>query len=201
MGVTIENAASQQSASTTDQTYSEQNCPKCKHENTQSVELIIKAGTHNITTTTSTVGVGVSSSGSVGMLSASSTTKGQSVSDLAKELSAKFAFTQSNSAGWMIIAMLVMCIGLSYFIVSLLSALVAKGVWVVVVPGVAMFVALLTVTYPRFFKSRIEREKADNKRGLELWQRWTTKGFFCHRCGHTFIPGSDEVYKPIESNV
>jgi hypothetical protein len=174
------------------------NCPKCKNANTQYIELIIKAGTHTIKTTTSTSGVVVSSSGSVGHVSASSSTTGQAVSELAKELSMKFAPTQSNTAGWLIIGILVASLVLTYFLVSLMSSTLGKNPWAIGIPGVVLFVAVLTFAYPRFLKVMIEKEKSNNKRSLELWQRWSTKGCFCHTCGHTFIPGSDEVFKAVE---
>lgn len=185
MGEAIDIGAAQQAGaarkSETDSTHHDMHCPKCKNENTQSIELIIKAGTQNISTTTSTAGVGVSLSGGIGIGGASSSTKGQSVSELAKELPTKFHPAHGESDWFFVLPL----------IASGLPGLYFESWWVF---GI-IFIALLIYLVPR---KLIPAQKRDKQR-LELYQRWITKGFFCHRCGNTFIPGSNEVYVPIES--
>jgi hypothetical protein len=205
MGEVIDNATTEGGVSTEnsrmDATHHDMHCPKCKNENTQSIELIVKAGTQNISLTTSTAGVGVNLSGDVSIGGASSTTKGQSVSELAKELSTKFSPKRFNSAGsligWILFASLLPLIvwaqirGIKFG--DFISLVMAPYWWIVPI----VFVVLIFMNRERLVKWSQE-DKDKNKRGLELWTRWNGSGFFCHRCGHAFIPGSDEVYKPVE---
>lgn len=185
-----------------DSTHHEVHCPKCKTENTQSIDVLVKANTQVMSMTTSTMGVGVGSSGGVGIGAGSSTTTGGSASMLAMELGKQYAYSEeSNTTGKVIVAMLVLSMIVSYDLVSRFPSLFSKSIWVIAITGVSMFVALMTLTYSFFLKSLMEKDKAKNKKRLEqreTRERWITKGFFCHRCGHTFIPGSDEIYKPIE---
>lgn len=175
-------------------------CPKCKNENTQAIDLLIKANTQNISTTTSTAGVGVSLSGDVSIGGASSTTKGQSVSELAKELSTKFNPKKFSIGETFGVILLLVSLLPTYLIHTLLNIRI-QVLWWWCIPitfiGICIFLYKTSSWFNKWLEE-IKVNKEKNKQGLELWKRWTTQGYFCHRCGHTFIPGSDEIFRPVE---
>lgn len=181
-------------------THHDMQCPKCKNENTQAIDLLIKANTQNISTTTSTAGVGVSLSGDVSIGGASSSTKGQSVSELAKELSTKFNPKKFSIGETFGVILLLISLLPTYLIHTLLNIRI-QVLWWWTIPITFLGLCIFLYKTSSWFNNWLEEIKVNkekNKLGLELWKRWTTQGYFCHRCGHTFIPGSDEAFKAIE---
>ena len=157
----------------------EYHCSKCSSENTQNIGLLISSGTHNVDTETSSSGVGVSAGGRVGVGSSSSYTSGTVVSQLAlkfKEPTSFEAQLQTFASG-------------ASAIIAIIVGLKFSSFWIGLGAFFGIALALMFVL-GKLFKSLVD--KSNEKKST--WEKWRDNGYFCHRCGHAFIPGSSEAY-------
>lgn len=154
-------------------------CAKCNSDNTQNISLLISAGTKHVQSETSSSGVAISLSGRVGYGSSTSHTSSVVVSELASKFKEPDSFANklqvfSSSCG----AIAGLIAGFKYH-----SFWTGAGVLFAV--GISLNLAL-----NQLLKSAVSK----NEEKLKNWKKWSDTGYFCHRCGHAFIPGSNEAY-------
>lgn len=148
------------------------NCPKCSSEQTQKITAIVSSGTTHSVGLTSSVGVG-SVGGKMAVGSSTGTTRSTSTSELAKKLAAPVKKSDS------LILPLVLILGIFGWIpiamMGFLGYLVSGGL------GYWLFTHL---------KKKSDAAKQYNTEVFPVeFSNWE-RGFYCHRCEHSFIPAA-----------
>lgn len=135
-------------------------CPQCKSDNVQKLSIIYESGTHQINTTSHTIGGGIgSTSGGVG--TANTHTTGQSQSLLAQ----KSAPPKKKSLG---LAILVLFVGVIFLFMAMGGSNSSSKVFIASIP-VSLFLGF------RAFKYNREVYPGEYQNWLKMWH--------CHKCG------------------
>ncbi|EKD98646.1 MAG: hypothetical protein ACD_23C00326G0002 [uncultured bacterium] len=165
---------------------SDLSCPKCESENTQKISIIIASGTTNRESTSNVSGVAYGS-GVSGYISGKQTTYSSSQTELAE----KFSNELHKDSPWSgLIGTLMAGVSIAAGIYAWKYFHSSTWGWSVGV-GVFFGICLLMAIY-----KPSEASAAKN----ELLRRWQDEGCYCHRCSHSFIPGSNEVYSYSDQN-
>lgn len=151
-------------------------CPKCQSEHVQKISIIVSSGTTN-TVSNSKVSGTVYGPGVLGNVGGQKTTFSTSQTELAEEFSEQL-FKESPLTGVLASAALAGSVASGFYASKLFHS--TTWGWAV---GIGMFVLCA------FVIAGIK----PSKRSVQL-ERWRNQGCYCHRCGHKFIPGSDEIY-------
>ncbi len=167
------------SASSENNTSGQLLCTKCNSDNTQNIGLLISAGTKHVQSETSSSGIGIGLTGRVGFGSSTSNTSSVVVSELAS----KFKEPESFSNKLQVVAS--SCGAIAGLIAGFNFHSFWTGVGVLFAIGIG-----LNLVLNQLLKSVVN----SNEDKLKNWKKWSDTGYFCHRCGHAFMPGSDESY-------
>lgn len=137
-------------------------CPKCESENTQRLQVAFQNGTQNISTSSRSTGIGISSNGSLGLGLGSSKTSGQSQTILAQQV----APPPKKSLKWPVIGGIVGWI-----------LLTSKGPIAVILIGIAILGISGYLIY--------QRRQFNSKEWPGLYQHWSNS-WICHKCGDVY---------------
>jgi hypothetical protein len=146
------------------------NCPQCASDQTQKITAIVSSGTTHSVGRTNSMGVG-SVGGKLAVGSSSGTTRSTSTSELAKKLAAPLKKSEALIVpfvlimvffGWIPIAMM-----------GFFGYLVAGGL------GYWLYTSL---------KKKSDAAKLHNNTVFQDEFLTWDKGFYCHRCEHSFVP-------------
>lgn len=145
------------------------NCPKCASENTQRLEVAFQSGTQNISTSSRSTGVGISSGGSIGLGLGRTKTSGQSQSILAQQVSPP----AKKSYKWPAIVMAIgLLAGLPMLSTGTLSAALSGLANIAIWCGISGY-----FLYSRF--------QYNSKVWPGLYQHWS-ESWICHKCGDIY---------------
>lgn len=135
------------------------NCQSCNSENTQRLQVAYEYGTQDISTQSTTTGIGLSRGG-LGVGGAVTSTSGQSQSILAQ----KAAPPAKKPYKWPVIALIVGLLALAQGSEGVVAGLLFSGVG-----GYFLY----------------SRYTYNSQVWPDLHQHWTT-GWVCHKCGNIF---------------
>lgn len=159
---------------------SEMSCPKCESESTQKISNIISSGTTNSESTSNVSGVAYGS-GTSGYLHGKQTTYTTSQTELAERFSKEL---HKDSPWFGLISTLIAGISIAAGIYAWKYFHSSTWGWSV---GIGVFLGI------SFLMGNYKPSEASAAKA-ELLKRWQNEGCYCHRCSHSFIPGSNEVY-------
>jgi hypothetical protein len=146
-------------------------CPNCGSDQTQSVQMMMQAGTTRGTSTTSMSGVGIGFSGGIGIGVGSASSSTFSQSDLVRKF--RLPGCPHRSAALPIIAALL--------------GMASLMLWKYSLYGPALYLmaigAILMVIFMAQGPSIKRQQEEWHKRRVYLSRAW-----LCHRCGQDWIP-------------
>lgn len=166
---------------------SEMSCPKCDSENTQKISNIISCGTTNSESTSNVSGVAYGPGGSSGHISGKQTAYTTSKTELAERFSKEL---HKDSPWTGLISILIAGVSIAAGIYAWKYFHSSTWGWSV---GIGVFLGI------SFLMGNHKPSDASAAKA-KLLQRWQDEGCYCHRCSHSFIPGSNETYTYSEQN-
>jgi hypothetical protein len=155
-------------------------CPRCKSDNVQKVEMAFKAGTSSLAGNVSGGGVGVGMLG-VGVGAGSGKLSGTQQTELAKSLA-----PPKNQLSTLLALMLVGVPGVTFMMLSLVDTFFLRAglTWVAVV-AISVGIAATVIFLRSDMASKLA---AEYRQSMDYW----CKTFVCFKCGAQFLPTTQE---------